>query len=112
LNFSYNENSWCLEWNETEEMMDCDASHWCKYNDCSLDEVVGMEHCRNCPEKYIEVIKSSGYASNEHELIANPLNLEDIRKNILHSYVPLAHNHLNNNKYLFRIIHTKWIYKK
>jgi len=112
LNFSYNEDGWCLEWNETEEMIDCDASHWCKYDDRSLDEVIGMKNCTNCLEKYIEATKSSGYASNKHELITHPSNLEDIRKNILHSYVPLSHNHLNNNKYLFRIIHTKWIYMK
>jgi hypothetical protein len=110
--FTYDKTSWRLNWQEAEKVIDCDSNHWCKYNDRSLDEVVEMKNCANCPKKYIEVIKSSGYASNEHELITRPSNFDDVRKNILHSYVPLVHNHLNNNKYLFRIIHTKWIYKK
>ena len=112
MNFSYNENSWYLQWSETEEVIDCDVNYWCKYDDCSLDEVIGLDNCTNCPKKYIDTIKSSGYASNEHELIVNPISLEDIRKNILYSNVPLSHNNLNKNKYLFRIIHSKWIYKK
>ena len=110
--FSYNKTSWLLNWKATEKIIDCNVTHWCKYNNCSLDELTKIDNCTNCPNTYIEAIITSCGANNEHELIKTPSSLEDVRKNILHSYAPISHNYLNQNRFLFKIMHSKWIYRE
>jgi hypothetical protein len=110
LKFSFDTSHWLLDWTEYTNRIKCDEIYWCIHNNCSLDEIVGDEYCEFCPQEIIETIQGCASAYNDNALISNTTNIEEVRKNILNDYQLLPHNHLNNNKYLYRIMHSTWIY--
>lgn len=110
LKFSFDTSRWFLHWIEYTNSIKCDEIYWCIHNNCSLDKIVSTEYCEKCPQEIIETIKGQAWVDNKYTLILNPTNIEEVRKNILNDYKSLPHNHLNNSKYLYRIMHGTWTY--
>ena len=109
LGFSFDKSQWLLYWIEYCNTIKCLALDQCILNNCFLGEIISEEYCPNCPKEMVETVQGHCEVSN-YASISKYTTIEEVRKIILHDYQALPHNHLNNNKYLYRIMHSPWIY--
>ncbi|WP_341755144.1 MULTISPECIES: hypothetical protein [unclassified Candidatus Tisiphia] len=103
----FTKTSWTFRWERFCTRNKCEVNYWCENNHCSLDDLDTTEYCNTCPQYVVEDIEEQAFTENQHTLILQPTDIEEVRQNILHDYQSLSHNGLNN-QYLYRILHGKW----
>ena len=105
---SYDKSHWYFNWQRITTQISCHSDWWCHNQMRNLSCIDGDEYCDTCPRDLVEFEVEDSYISNNHSLITAPQSLEDVRQNVMHEYVNIAHNglHLEN---LYKIMHSKWL---
>jgi len=116
LKVRYTATEWSLEWFQYEIVTECQAEWWCYVRDCDFDALdlktvdVVDELCPQCPRVKIRRIIQTAYTSDKFTHPPTNFEFENVRQNILNQYKTLSHNGLYNNKFLYKIMHSKWIH--